>query len=346
MANVLVTGASGFIGQRLVHELLKNGHTVRALVRGSKPAPPPGFPRGEAPDFDHANVRLCRGDITNPASLREAMRGCQRVFHLAGYAKNWARDRQTYTRINVDGLRNVCEVAKDVGVERIVWTSTMLTFGPTTAGQVGDETIAHLTGRCFTDYETSKIAAEQVAAEYAADGLPIVITNPGRVFGPGQLTEGNSLSLVIDMYDRGRAPVLLAGGRNVGNYVLVDDVVRGLLLAAERGRVGEKYLLGGENISLKEFFQLIDDVSGKRHFQITIRRPTAITCAWLARTRARLFGGYPMITPEWVRLFLADWAFSSAKAQQELGYQFTPLREAVRITYDWLLRVRAEKARK
>jgi nucleoside-diphosphate-sugar epimerase len=342
MTNVFVTGASGFIGMRLVHELLKRGDTVHALVRSGKLASPPGFLPGERPNFDHPNLKLFGGDITNADSLRAAMRGCSQVFHLAGYAKNWARDRQTYTKSNVEGLRNVCDVAQELGVQRMVWTSTMLTFGPTAPGQIGDETLAR-TAPCFTDYETSKMAAENLAAKYVERGLPLVIANPGRVFGPGHLTEGNSLSLIIDMYDRGRAPVLLAGGRNVGNYVLVDDVVQGLLLAAARGRVGEKYLLGGENVSLKEFFRLIDGVSGKRHFQITIRRPGAMAYAWLARARARWIGGYPQITPEWVRLFLVDWAFSSAKAQQELGYHFTPLRDAVRLTYEWLLRVRAEK---
>ena len=145
------------------------------------------------------------------------------------------------------------------------------------------------------------------------------------------------------MYDRGQFPFLLGGGRNVGNWVLVDDVVQGLILAMERGRIGEKYLLGGENASLKEVFQLVDKVSGKRHFQITIRRPAAMTFAWFQKLRANLFGIYPQITPDWVRVFLTDWAYSSAKAERELGYRITPLEESVRRTYEWLLRVRAER---
>jgi nucleoside-diphosphate-sugar epimerase len=148
------------------------------------------------------------------------------------------------------------------------------------------------------------------------------------------------VSLLIDMYDRGRAPILLNRGRDIGNYVFVEDVVQGHILAMERGRIGEKYLLGGENLSLKDLFRLVDKVSGKRHFQFTIRRPAAMTYAWLQKKRAEWLGVYPQITPDWVRVFVTDWAYSSAKAERELGYRSTPMEEAVRRTYEWLQRVR------
>jgi farnesol dehydrogenase len=234
-------------------------------------------------------------------------------------------------------------MALKLGAERIVWTSTMLTFGPTPRGTIGDESMPRPAPfKCFTDYESSKLAAESYAARYVRDGLPLVTVNPTRVFGPGHLNESNSVSRLVDMYDRGKLPFLLGGGRNVGNWVYIDDVVHGLILAMEKGRVGEKYILGGENLSLKQFFELVSQVSGKRHFQITIRRPAAMTYGWLQKKRAERFGIYPQITPEWVRVFLADWAYSSVKAQEELGYQITPLKEAVRGTYEWLLRVRSE----
>lgn len=343
MATVFVTGASGFIGARLVWELVQRGHVVHALTHRSKLEPPPGFLPDERPDFSHPNIRLVQGDITDPESLRRGMAGCSQVYHLAGYAKNWARDAKTYFDINVGGLLQVGSVARELGIERVVWTSTMLTFGPTLKGQIGDEAMARNVSYAITSYEASKMEAEKVAAELVSQGLPLVIVNPGRVFGPGHLNEGNSVSLLIDMYDRGQVPFLLGGGRNVGNWVLVDDVVRGLILAMERGRGGEKYLLGGENASLKQFLQMIDKVSGKRHFQITIRRPAAMTYAWLLKQRAQWLGIYPQITPEWVRVFLTEWAFSCAKAERELGYTITPLKPAVQQTYEWLLRVRSEK---
>jgi nucleoside-diphosphate-sugar epimerase len=341
MSNVFVTGASGFIGTRLVAELLRQGHVVHAIVRRGQIDLPPGFTAGELPDFNQPNLRLFAGDITDLESLRRGMVGCSHVYHLAGYAKNWAPSYEPYLRNNVHGLCNVCSVARELSVQKIVWTSTMLTFGPTAPGEVGDETKQRDHLRIFTAYERSKLAAEAEAEKLARDGPSLVIVNPGRVFGPGHLTEGNSLARVIDLYDRGKMPFLLGGGRNVGNWVLVDDVVRGLISAMERGRSCEKYLLGGENLSLKHFLQLIDEVSGKRHVQITIRRPASMTYAWLQKKRAAWLGIYPQITPEWVRVFLTDWAYSSAKAQRELGYQITPIEAAVRQTYEWLIRVRA-----
>jgi len=346
MANVLVTGTSGFIGARLAWELVKRGHVVHALTHRTKAEPPPGFPPNEWPNFDHPNIRLFSGDLSDSHDydrLNRAMDGCAQVYHLAGYTKSWSSDQHAYLKTNVSGLCRMCDMALKLGVERMVWTSTMLTFGPTPRGTVGDESTPRPTPfKCFTHYEWSKLAAEGYAARYVQDGLPLVTVHPTRVFGPGHLNESNSVSRLIDMYDRGKLSFLLGGGRNVGNWVYVDDVVHGLILAMEKGRVGEKYILGGENLSLKDLFRLVDRVSGKRHFQITIRRPAAMTYAWLQKKRAERFGIYPQITPEWVRVFLADWAYSSAKAQQELGYQITPLEFAVRRTYEWLLRVRSE----
>ena len=196
----------------------------------------------------------------------------------------------------------------------------------------------------FTEYEATKVAAEREVLALAAEGFPVVIVNPTRVYGPGHLTEGNALSRLIDDYDCGRVPVLLNRGVNVGNYVLVDDVVAGHLLAMERGRPGERYILGGENVSLKEFFRTIDRVSGKRHLQLPILGFSPLAFAWFQQKRAEWFGVYPRITPGWVKTFLVNWAYSSEKAERELGYVRTPLEQGIRVTYDWLLRTRKELA--
>jgi farnesol dehydrogenase len=284
-------------------------------------------------------VELVRGDIADLDSLRRGMEGCDRVFHLAAYAKNWAPDRQTFFRMNVQGMRNVFRVAKELGVRRVVWTSTCVTLGPTPPGVTGDENMPRITAGHFTDYEETKSIAEKEALQMAADGFPVVIVNPTRVYGPGNLTEGNSASRLIDDYDRGRLPFLLNRGRNIGNWVLVNDVVEGHLLAMERGRIGERYLLGGENASLRQFFRAIDDVSGKRHFQLSLLTFSPLLFAWILQQRAKWLGIHPAITPGWVRTFSVDWVYSTAKAEQELGYRPTPLVEGLRITYQWLQRV-------
>ena len=338
---IFVTGATGFIGARLVQALTDRGRAVCALSRRSNPPPPPGFGAEQGDPLKHELVELVRGDITDLDSLRRGMEGCTRVFHLAAYAKNWARDPETYFRCNVQGMRNVFDAAAEHGVQRVVWTSTFMTMGPSPPSVVADEDTPRTTDRYLTDYERTKTEAEREAIRRADDGFPVVIVNPTRVYGPGHLTEGNALAKLIDDYDRGRVPVLLNRGVNVGNYVLVDDVVDGHLLAMDKGRIGQRYILGGENVSLKEFFRAIDRVSGKRHIQIPLLKFIPLVFAHLQKQRAEWFNVYPTITPGWVRTFLLEWSYSSDKARRELGYEPTPLLEGLRITYEWLQRIRA-----
>ena len=343
-ARIFVTGATGFIGSRLVEALIDRGRAVRGLSRRTDPALPPGFdwPRGNP--FASERFEWVDGDVTDRDALARGMEGATHVFHLAAYARNWAADRQTYFDVNLQGMRNVFDAARQVGVRRVVWTSSAVTVGPTRRGEVGSEDMPRWLDRALTEYEASKLAAEHEAVEAARAGLPVVIVNPTRVYGPGHLTEGNSVSLLIDEYDRGKVPFLPNLGRNVGNWVLVDDVVAGHVLAMQNGRVGQRYLLGGENASLKRLFRLVDEVSGKRHFQIPVFYPGAMTFAWLQKKRAEWFGVYPKITPGWVRTYFLDGAYTCEKAERELGYRWTPLAQGIRATYEWLLRVRSERS--
>jgi nucleoside-diphosphate-sugar epimerase len=330
---IFVTGSTGFIGTKLVNELIQRGHTVHALTRGTS----------NKEGLSHERIKLVTGDILDRKSLEKGMEGCNQVFHLAAYAKNWAKDPKVFFEQNVGGMRNVFDTAAALGVERIVFTSTIVAFGPTPPGVVGTESMPRITDRFFTEYEETKTLAEREALQMAAKGLPVVVVNPTRVYGPGKLTEGNSVSLMIDLYDRGKVPVLLNDGRDVGNYVLVDDLVRGHILAMEKGKIGERYILGGENASLKQLYQLVDEVSGKKHFQMNLPPKIAFLYAGFEKKKAEWFGMYPQITPGWVETFLQDWVYTPSKAERELGYTITPLREGVRMTYEWLLNQRKSK---
>jgi len=329
-STVFVTGSTGFIGTKLVNELVRQGHTVHALSRATS----------NRAGLEHERIRFVEGDIMDRESLRRGMEGCRYVFHLAAYAKNWAKDPAIFFHQNIEGMKNVFAVAKELGVKRVVFTSTIVTFGPTPPGIVADETLPRITGHYYTEYEESKAFAEKEALRRASEGFPVVIVNPARVYGPGKMTEGNSVSLMIDMYDRGKIPVLLNHGVNVGNYAFVDDLVQGHILAMEKGRVGERYILGGENISLKGLYRLVDEISGKKHFQISLPPWLAMAYGHALRAFAGWFGVYPQITPGWVETFLQDWAYTCAKAERELGYRITPLREGIRLTYEWILRER------
>ena len=327
---IFVTGATGFIGTKLVNELVRQGHTVHALTRAAS----------NRDGLDHERIQLVQGDIMNRESLIAGMKDCTHVFHLAAYAKNWAPEQKIFYDHNVIGMRNVFEAARQAGVQRVIWTSTIVTFGPTPPGVIGDETILRITKKYYTEYEETKALAEQEAIKFAAEGFPVVIVNPTRVYGPGKLTEGNSVSLMIDQYDRGQIPILLNRGVNIGNYALVDDLVRGHILAMEKGRVGERYIIGGENASLKHFYELVDEVSGKKHFQINLPPRVGLSYGGIQKFAAEKFGIYPQITTGWVETFLQHWAFSCEKAERELGYTFTPLKEGIRLTYEWILQQR------
>jgi farnesol dehydrogenase len=341
---IFVTGATGFIGSRLVRALVARGHRVRALTRRPNPGPPPGGSPAEDP-LKHEAVELVLGDVTDRDSLGRAVEGCSHVFHLAAYAQSWACDPRKFCTMNVEAMHNVFDAAQEAGVERIVWTSTISTFGQPPAGQVGDENSSCELADCHTEYSRTKTTAQREAIQRAKQGLPVVIVNPARVFGPGHLTEANSLVRLFDMYDRGRMPFLPNRGVNIGNYVFVDDVVEGHILAAERGRMGECYILGGENVAMRELFRAIDRLSGRRHFQLPMYKVAPLVFAYFHQKRADWFNIYPTITPGWVRTYLSDRPFSSAKAQRELGYSPRPLAEAIRITYEWILQLRRQLGR-
>ncbi len=331
--NVFVTGSTGFIGTKLVNELVRKGHTVHALARSTS----------NRSGLEHERIKIMEHDIHNHESLAEGMKGCTQVYHLAAYAKNWAPDKQIFHKMNVGGLRNVFRAAQLAGVQRMVFTSTIVTFGPTKPGIVGDETMPRITQHYYTEYEETKAIAEREALQYAADGFPVMIVNPTRVYGPGKLTEGNSVSLMIDQYDRGKVPVLLNKGKNIGNYVFVDDLVQGHILAMEKGKIGERYILGGENISLEQVYRTVDAVSGKKHFQMSLPPAIAMLYAKQEQLKAEWLRMYPQITPGWVETFLQDWVYSCGKAERELGYTITPFKEGIRRTYEWILEQRRNK---
>ncbi len=320
----LVTGATGFIGGRLVERLIADGESVTILHRG----------KGPLPFASSLLVRACMGDLLDAASIRRAMAECDRVYHLAAYARPWARDRATFVRANVSGLRNLLHAARDAKVRRVVFTSTAMTIGARDGSPADESCPPPASAR--TLYARSKIAAESEAIQANGAGLPVVIVNPTRVFGPGVLTEANSATRMIQLYIEGKWRWTLGSGGATGNYAFIDDVVEGHVLAMERGRPGERYILGGENVRFSEFLDAVADVSDRRRRLFHIPPPLALLFAGLEAARGRWTAHRPLISPEWVREFLNDWPYSTAKAEAELGYRPTPFREAIERTVAWI----------
>ena len=320
----LVTGATGFIGARLVEELLRRGERVHVLCRESSDTSKLTDPR----------IRIFRGDLASAADVRTAMRGCRRVYHLAAFAKNWARDEAEARNVNIDALRTVFDAGRECGVERIVYTSTIMTYGPSNGAAVNEDTVRGTPAA--TLYEQSKLDGEDVVADALRGGLDVVVVHPTRVFGPGKLTEANSTTILIRQYLRGTWRTIPGAGDAAGNYVYVRDVVQGCIAAMERAERGRHFILGGANLTYAEFFELLAEACGKRRVLLAVPRALAKLFAHIELALGKAGMREPVITPAWVDVFYGDWICSSARAAREIDYAPTAIEDALSETVAWL----------
>ena len=321
--NTLVTGGTGFVGANVVRELLREGRSVRVLAR-------PGGDRRTLVDLD---VEIAEGDLLDPASLANAVRGVETVFHVAADYRLWARDPSMLYRANVDGTRSLLQACADAGIPRVVYTSSVGTLGIPSDGAPGTETTPVTLADMVGPYKRSKFLAEDVALEFARAGLPVVIVNPSAPIGPWDVKPTPTGQLIVDAL-HGRLFATVDTGLNL---VHVRDVARGHLLAEARGRAGEKYILGhaAGNLSLAAIGQLIADVAGCRAPRVRIPYAVAWCAAACSEGLARLTGGVPKVPLTAVRMARKRMYFSPAKAIRELGLPQTDVREAVRDAVEW-----------
>jgi dihydroflavonol-4-reductase len=322
MAKTLITGATGLVGSAVAKRLLAEGFAVRALVR----------PASQRFHLDGLDLEFVTGDIRDPVSIGRAMQGIRYVFHVAADYRLWARDPNEIFAANVDGTRVVMEAAKAAGVERVVYTSSVATLGLRDDGGSADETVPLATEDGIGAYKRSKIAAERlVEAMVANDSLPAVIVNPSTPIGPRDVKPTPTGRIVLESA-RGRVPAFLDTGLNL---VHVDDVAEGHLAALRRGTIGERYILGGENVLLADMLADIARMVGRRPPTWLIPRPLAMSVAVVAETTARLTGRAPFTTLDGVRMADHRMFFTAAKAERELGFRARPYREALKDAIDW-----------
>ena len=321
-APIVVTGATGFVGRRLVGQLLADGARVRVVVR--TPARLPDAVRGQ--------VEVVVGDLRDDRLFEHAFDGAGIVLHLAALATAWSPDPSAFTEINERAVERMLEAARRRGVERIVHVSTVLTLPTRTNGGAAGTTPYD----SKTPYERSKRAGERLVEAYAREGGDAVIVHPTRVYGPGPLTDANGVSRMIDLYLRGRFRVRIADGGVRANYVHVDDVARGIRLAATRGDSGAHYVLGGrENVSLAAFLALVDSLAGRRRWMLSIPPGLARRVGHAGEIWGRATGE-TSLTRGWIDVFLRDLPCDVAATRRALGYAPRPLRRGVRQTMDWL----------
>ncbi|WP_423761962.1 hopanoid-associated sugar epimerase [Burkholderia sp. NLJ2] len=319
---VLVTGASGFVGSAVARIAQQKGFAVRVLVR-------PTSPRTNVADLD---AEIVTGDMRDEASMRAALRGVRYLLHVAADYRLWAPDPDEIERANLEGAVATMRAARAEGVERIVYTSSVATLKVTSAGDPSDENRPLTPEQAIGVYKRSKVLAERAVERMIADeGLPAVIVNPSTPIGPRDVKPTPTGRIIVEAA-LGKIPAFVDTGLNL---VHVDDVAHGHFLALEHGRIGERYILGGENLPLQQMLADIAQMTGRKAPTLALPRWPLYPLAVGAEAVAKFTKKEPFVTVDGLRMSKNKMYFTSAKAERELGYRARPYREGLRDALDW-----------
>ena len=317
----LVTGATGFLGSHVARELAGRGEDVRVLIR----------PSSDLRALDGLDAEHFTGDLRDPASLDRAVDGVQRIYHVAADYRLWARDPREIYESNVTGTQNLLDAARRAGVQKFIYTSTVATIAVPREGVLPDERTQSSVGEMIGHYKRSKFEAEQVALRAAESGLPVVIVNPTTPVGPGDWKPTPTGKMIVDFVN-GRMPGYVDTGLN---FVPVEDCARGHLLAAERGQIGHRYILGGPNLTLKQMLDILSSISGRRAPRWKFPHALAFAAGCVDSAVSRLVGREPQIPLEGVRMARHKMFVDASKAERELGFVPGPIEAAFERAVEW-----------
>ncbi len=317
----LVTGAAGFVGSHVARHLSLAGFPVRVLLRSSS----------SLHALENLQVERMEGDLRDAASLDRALQGVSRVIHVAADYRLWCRNPQEIYENNVTGTRNLLEAAGRAGVVRFVYTSTVATIAVHRPGSLPNEETKAGVDEMIGHYKRSKFLAEQEALRAAANGLPVVIVNPTAPIGPGDWKPTPTGRIILDFLN-GRMPAYVDTGLN---FVAVEDVAAGHALAAERGRIGERYILGGRNMTLKNVLDALAKITGLPAPRVRLPHAVALAAAYGDQLYSRVVGREPQIPVEGVRMSRHKMWVESSKAARELGYQAGSIEAALERAVRW-----------
>lgn len=319
---VLITGASGFIGTAVTRAVIAHGDEVRVLLR----------PNSNLKNLEGLPVETIQGDLQDPQSLKNAIRGCDGLYHVAAHYALWDRDPATFYKINVEGTKNLLRVAGEAGLKRIVYTSTIGAIGLPNRGGLGNESLFPTLTQLSGDYKRSKFLAEKEVLKMAQEGLPVIIVNPTAPVGERDVKPTPTGQIIVD-FMRGRMFAYIETGMNL---VDVDDVAIGHVRAMERGRVGERYILGHQNLTLKELCQMLSRLTGVPSPRLRLPwrmvLPLAHVNQWIANF---LTHRPPRIPLEGVRMAKYQMHYDCTKARQELDLPQTPVETALKKATQW-----------
>jgi dihydroflavonol-4-reductase len=318
----LVTGATGFLGSAVMRCLLTANHQVRVLVR----------PDSDRKNLENFPVEITEGDLRDHQSLNRAIKGCDNLFHVAADYRLWVPDPETMHEINVDGTRALILAATEEGIKRIVYTSSVATLGLKQDGTPANEETPSNFSAIAGYYKRSKYLAEQMVKQLTDEHqLPLIIVNPSTPIGPGDIRPTPTGRIVLDTL-MGRMPAYVNTGLNIAH---VDDIAHGHLLAYQHGKPGERYILGGDNMTLLQILQTIDEINGTQKSRINIPIGLMLPMAWLMEKIASFTHTEPRATLDSIHMAKKLMFFSSDKAHRELGYQYRPSIEALKDAVKW-----------
>ncbi len=317
----LLTGATGFVGSAVARALAARGHKLRVLVR----------PTSDRRNLAGLAVETVIGDLIDPASLARAAEGCRFVVHVAADYRIWVPDPAPMLRANIDGTVAMLRAAQTAGAERIVYCSSVAALGLSADGRPADEATPVDRNALISTYKRSKYEAEQAALEIARQGAPVVIVNPAAPVGPRDIKPTPTGRMILDAA-AGRTPAYVDTGLNV---VHVDDVGEGHALALERGEIGERYILGGENLTLRELLTLVAEAAGRRPPSIRVPIKAVWPLAMAMEVVARFSRSEPRVTRDYLRMARKKMFYSSAKAMRNLGYAPRPARQGIVDAVAW-----------
>jgi dihydroflavonol-4-reductase len=318
---VFVTGATGFIGASLARELLRDGYEVRALAR----------PASDRRNLRGLDLEICEGDLRDSDSLHRGLKGCEILFHAAADYRLWTRNPDAMYEINVGGTRNILEAALDHGLSRVVYTSSVGTLGNPGNGRPGDEESPVTLGDMVGHYKKSKFLAEREAESFLKKGLPLVIVNPSTPVGALDIKPTPTGRIIVDFLNR-KMPAYLDTGLNIIDVV---DCARGHILAAREGRIGEKYILGNENLTLQRIFAMLGEITGLAAPRVRLPYTPILLAAYVNEAISRLTGKEPLIPLAGVQMARKFMFFDPSKAVRELGLPQRPVVESLRTAVAW-----------
>lgn len=317
----LVTGASGFLGSHVARLASERGNRVRVLLR----------PTSRTELLEGLNCERAWGDLRDRDSLDTALAGISTVYHVAADYRLWARDSREIYESNVQGTRNLLDAAKRAKVDKFIYTSTVGTVAVPRGGALPDENTITSVEEMIGAYKRSKWLAEREAKQAAEAGLPVIIVNPTTPVGPGDAKPTPTGRIIVDFLN-GRMPAYVDTGLN---FVPVEDAAQGHLLAAERGRAGERYILGGENLTLKQALEILSQVSGRPAPRMRVPHALALAAGYADAAVSRLFGREPQIPLEGVRMARHSMFVNTDKARAELGFSAGPVAAAFERAVRW-----------